>query len=375
MNSYNISDVITIIHDIDIKNNEDMFYINETLRNYTHNIKLEINPLIELWEKNKKFSNPYEFINTNYDTINSCVCTYKPISRAFFKMIEILNNYNFNFNKNIISFHLAEGPGGFIEALSYLRNNENDIYYGMTLMEGNKEVPKWDKSTYFLNKSPNVIIEKGIDMTGNLYNIENLEYVYKKYRHSIDFITGDGGFDFSIDFNKQEENSLNLILAEVFFAIILQKKGGSFVLKVFDTFSSLSIQILYLLCYLYENVYITKPLPSRPANSERYIVCINFKMVSNIDKLIQNIFNKFYLIKQTNITSIINNELSNCFLEKIKEINAIFGQLQIDNIMNILTFIQDKNKNEKQEIFKKSYLNKCVKWCKKYNLPINEMYN
>jgi hypothetical protein len=211
-------------------------------------------------------------------------------------------------------------------------------------------------------------------MTGNLYNIENLEYVYKKYKHSMDFITGDGGFDFSIDFNKQEENSLNLIVAEIFFAIVLQKKGGTFVLKVFDTFSSLSVQILYLLCYLYENVYITKPLPSRPANSERYIVCLNFKMVPNIEKLIQNIFNKFYLIKQNNITSIINNEISNSFLEKIKEVNAIFGQSQIENIMNILTFIQDKNKNEKQELLKKSYLNKCIKWCKKYNLPIHDAY-
>jgi cap1 methyltransferase len=65
---------------------------------------------------------------------------------------------------------------------------------------------------------------------------------------------------------------------------------------MFDTFSSLSIEILYLLSYLYETVYITKPLSSRPANSEKYIVCINFKMVQNIDTIIRNIFEKFYHI-------------------------------------------------------------------------------
>ena len=303
------------------------------------------------------------------------VCSYKPISRAFFKMIEMLHNYNFNFNKNIITFHLAEGPGGFIEALKYMRNNENDKYYGMTLMEGNRDVPKWDKSAIFLNKNPNIIIEKGFDKTGNLYSIENLEYIYKNYKHSIDFITGDGGFDFSIDFNKQEENSLNLIISEVFYAMILQKKGGSFILKMFDTFSSLSIEILYLLCYLYENVYITKPLPSRPANSERYIVCNNFKMVHNLNSLIENIFNKFYLIKTNNVVSIMNTPISNCFIEKIKEVNAIFGQSQIENIMNIINYIKDTSRNEKQELYKKSYLNKCIKWCKKYNLPINDQYN
>ena len=67
-------------------------------------------------------------------------------------MIEIINHYNFYFDKIIKSFHLAEGPGGFIEALQYVRNNDYDMYYGITLMVGNKDVPKWDKSNYFLNK-------------------------------------------------------------------------------------------------------------------------------------------------------------------------------------------------------------------------------
>ena len=374
MNSYNINEVVTLIPELNIKIDTPMYYINETLRNYTHNIKLEIDPIIELWDKNKKYSNPYEFINTNYDASTCCICYYKPISRAFFKMIEIINHYNFYFDKNIKSFHLAEGPGGFIEALQYIRNNDYDMYYGITLMIGNKDVPKWDKSNYFLSKHSNVIIERGADKTGNLYNIENLLYIQQHYKHSMDFITGDGGFDFSVDFNKQEESSLNLIFAEICFAMVLQKKGGSFILKVFDTFSSLSIELLYLLTYLYETVSITKPLPSRPANSEKYIVCLNFKMVPNLNVLIQNIIEKFHFISTNNITSILDITISNCFLDKIKEINSIFGQSQIENIMNIITYITDKNKYDKHEQLKKTYLSKCIKWCKKNNLPLNEIY-
>ena len=41
---------------------------------------------------------------------------------------------------------------------------------------------------------------------------QNFVYVYEKYRNSMDIITGDGGFDFSIDFNKQESLSFNLIM-------------------------------------------------------------------------------------------------------------------------------------------------------------------
>ena len=40
------------------------------------------------------------------------------------KTLELLKNINAECN----SFHLAEGPGGFIEALSYMRNNPNDKY-------------------------------------------------------------------------------------------------------------------------------------------------------------------------------------------------------------------------------------------------------
>jgi len=375
MNSYNIIEIITIIKEIDLEFDGPIFYINETLKKYTHSVKLEIEKVLKEWDINKKYSNPYEFINTSYDSQTLSVCSYRPISRAFFKLIEVIHHYKFNFPNKLNSFHLAEGPGGFIEAIQYVRNNPSDTYYGMTLMTGNKEIPKWDKMSFFLNKNPNIVIEKGADQTGNLYSIENLKYVYEKYKHSMDFITADGGFDYSTDFNKQEECSLNLIFSEICFAMVLQKKGGSFVLKIFDTFSHCSIQLIYLLTYLYEDVCITKPLPSRPANSEKYIICNNFKMVSNLPSLIEQILKNFTLIKTNKLTSIFNNPISNLFIDKIKEINSIYGQSQIENIVSILNNIKDNTRHEKQEQLKKSYLGKCVKWCSKNNLPVNSCFS
>jgi 23S rRNA U2552 (ribose-2'-O)-methylase RlmE/FtsJ len=375
MNSYNIIEIITIINDINLEYDGDIYYINETLKKYTQSVKLEIEKVIKEWDMNKKYANPYEFINTSYDSQTLAVCSYRPISRAFFKLVEIINHYKFNFPNKMNSFHLAEGPGGFIEALQYVRNNQSDTYYGMTLMTGNKDIPKWDKMSYFLSKNPNIIIEKGADHTGNLYSIENLEYVYGKYKHSMDFITADGGFDYSTDFNKQEECSINLIFSEICFAMALQKKGGSFVLKIFDTFSYCSIQLIYLLTYLYEDVCITKPLPSRPANSEKYIICNNFRMVSNLNVLLEQIFKNFSKIKTNKLTSIFNIPISNLFIDKIKEINSIYGQSQIENIISILNNIKDTTRYEKQEQLKKSYLGKCVKWCSKNNLPINSCYS
>ena len=62
------------------------------------------------------------------------------------------------------------------------------------------------------------------------------------------------------------------------YAITMQKKGGTFVLKVFDLFLKPSVQLLYLLSCCYEQVYIIKPYTSRTANSERYVICKGFKL-------------------------------------------------------------------------------------------------
>ena len=85
---------------------------------------------------------------------------------------------------------------------------------------------------------------------------------------------------------RSQKATTRLIFCEICFTLMLQKEGGSFVLKVFDLYSSCSLQLLYLLNYLYDEVIIVKPLSSRPANSEKYIVCLRFKMVHNLKKIL-----------------------------------------------------------------------------------------
>ena len=54
----------------------------------------------------------------------------------------------------------------------------------------------------------------------------------------MDIVTADGGFDFSVDFNKQEIMANKLIFCQICFAISMQKKGGIFILKIFDNLST-----------------------------------------------------------------------------------------------------------------------------------------
>ena len=96
-----------------------------------------------------------------------------------------------------------------------------------------------------MNKYKNIILENGADGTGNLLNLENLKYCREKYSSSMDLITGDGGFDFSMDFNYQEIFISKLLFAQVAFAVTMQKQGGSFVLKIFDCFMEHSVDLMY----------------------------------------------------------------------------------------------------------------------------------
>ena len=110
------------------------------------------------------------------------------------------------------------------------------------------------------------------------YNIDNIDHYVKLVgKNNCDVCTADGGFDFSIDFNKQEELSYRIILCEILIALSIQKKGGVFIVKIFDSYTLFTIKMLYILSKSYEKVVITKPYLSRPANSEKYIVCSGFR--------------------------------------------------------------------------------------------------
>ena len=350
-------------------------YMLYSLNHYLTEIKEKISECGEEWNANKKYTNPYEYIYTN--SPRTSVCRYKPISRAYFKMIEILNTFNFpSFDspKPLQMFALAEGPGGFIEAVLNHRNNPADKYYGMTIEDPTDvEVPGWKKTTNFLKSNPNVFLEKGADATGNILNMENFKHVVAKYKNSCEFVTGDGGFDFSTDFNSQEINITRLLFGQIAYAVCIQKHGGCFVLKCFDCFYKASAELIYLLSTMYEKVYVVKPNTSRYANSERYLVCINF-LYSNsnyyapvFEQLMATICDD-----TTFIRSFFNGvKIPLFYYNKLEESSSIIGQIQIDNIYSTLALIENRYKADKINFHMKTNIQKCVKWCIKNQVEYN----
>ena len=134
---------------------------------------------------------------------------------------------------------------------------------------------------------------------------------------------------------------------------------------------------IYLLSIYYEKVYVVKPYTSRYANSEKYIVCLNF-----IKPLTKKIKIKFWGIlkilknidfKKYNISSILDIKENLYFMNSIEEINIILGQRQIENILFTIKMIKNKEKySEKIPKFKLNNIQRCIKWCENNNIKTNK---
>lgn len=364
-------------------------YISNSLCEYLSKFKKQIEVSSDAWDNIKKYTNPYEFIHTLIPGNKFSISKLKPLSRSFYKMIELWKMFKLGEIKNIYSpypvyqntvtpiktFHLAEGPGGFIEATSYMRKNPNDTYYGMTLLNDDLGCPGWKKSNTFLESNPNVNIINGRDGTGDILKLENYKYCKELFMNSIDIITADGGIDVSNDFNKQEKLVSKLLIAEIIYAVTMQKKGGFFILKIFDIFSKLTIDMLYLLSCLYSEVYITKPHTSRLANSEKYIVCKNF-LLDDSTMLYEAFCKEFSkLDTPDDIHSILNIDHDYYFLNKIEEINVVLGQRQLENIITTLNIITNRNSYDKVDSMKKLHIQKSISWCEKHDISSVKLYS
>ena len=156
----------------------------------------------------------------------------------------------------------------------------------------------------------------------------------------------------------------------------MQKIGGTFILKIFDMFLESTIEMIYLLSTLYKSVIVTKPYTSRIANSERYIICKNFKFGSSEKpyKKFHELFNLLSKIDMSKnyICKFFKFKIPYYFVNRIEECNAILGQQQIEKINYTISIIETKKNNDKIEHIKKNNIQKCIAWCLKHGLAYNK---
>ena len=339
-----------------------LFFLNDTnneLFKKLNKYKEYINEIeLKNWNKYKQYTYNYEYVYNIQSDFT--LVKYNPISRSYFKLLEIMKDEIKLSNKKMTFCFLAECPGGFIDYIINSRKHLfcKDEYYTISLISNKKSVPSY----YLLNKKyDNVHILKGVDNKGDLCNIDNIKYLKEKIK--VDFVTADGGFDFTENYDNQEMDISNLLFCEIISAFSILNKDGIFILKVFDLYSSISFNLIYLLSLYFDDVKITKPHISKPANSEKYIICNNFKGIK------EEHLELFYDIIKNKKKLYLNIDKS--FIDYLTKINIYYTVLQINSILHtIILFKLNLPRyyllfiNFKQFVYS-------ILWCIKYNQLIN----
>lgn len=226
------------------------------------------------------------------------------LSRAFYKMWEIMMYFDLASSKSHTHAALAEGPGAFIQAVIKYRihfdiSDKSDKSFGVTIHpeKGNyidmgKQFMSYYKKNHpgLLNIHKTYPLETAIkyksrdngDIT-DVKTIANFKKDIKKSRKYASLVTADGGFKWNNE-NYQEQEAYRLILGQIVAALRVQDKDGAFVLKLFETFTDVTIKMVMIASSFYKDANIFKPFYSRSSNSERYLVLKNFKYDQTKDK-------------------------------------------------------------------------------------------
>lgn len=335
------------------------------------------------WEYYKKIVNPYEIVYTQkkYDNFPDSVCTLKPLSRSYFKMIEILDLIHFfDIKLDVIrTAHVCEGPGGFIEALYDQVNKHNkqiDKTIAMTLRPYKNNIPGWRRANYFLKKNKNIIIIYGEDNTGNILKPENqqsyIDYTLESANNKVNIFTADGGFDFSYDYTKQEQMVFPLLIASVKIGFEVVEIGGVFILKIIDFYNKVTVDLLYFLSCHFEQWTLYKPYMSRPCNPEQYFIGKGFVGCSDETLDILRIWCSI-IENQQSLDSLFMNDYSDEFKNIISNIRENSFKSQIEYLEKVFRII-DKNDNDLINSNLKNNEKSSYEWCVRFNVPIYEKY-
>jgi len=306
-----------------------------------------------------KSINHYEYLYSKIPNTNDYITNLKYQNVVIYDLIEInstLNLFNTNNKLNLL-----------IISPNYL-----DIIYFFELTREN-----YKNDNYYVLENFNITKHKLLD--------EKFEFIYYEPENDTNF------------FKKVKPKILNknLVLEETISSyndyivslsqvllIILRNQNvkGNCIIKINELFLKPVLDILYFLCYCYENVYIIKPNSNNIISYDKYIVCNNFLLNTNNNSqsrlLKLNFYRLLVFLKKLDskiINGLLDFEIPCYFKNKINDLNNIIGEKQLSYLDELINILNSKNINEKLEYLKKSNIKKVINWCEKYNIPYSRL--
>ncbi len=260
--------------------------------------------------------------------------------RDFYKFWELLFIFNIIDKNTKTITNITNDSSDCLDAIAYY--SEKILSYDSSKFQINNVNVNQEKEFEFDKNKQNQFLNK---ITKKENYVSPAKFI--KTNKTSDIIIANSENIYS-SINNKEDESYKLILGELLIILKSLNKNGNCVFKIYDTFTSITLKIIYILTSLFDETYIYKPLLSRLSESEKYIVCKKFKHDPN-DKTTKKLSDM--------IEKILKNIDSNEFL------NDIFVDIEVPNdLQNILKFINTKLVNKQQIL-----INEIVKYIKENN--------
>lgn len=217
----------------------------ESVKTTLGQLKNEI-PSIKLFSVASKFVNPGEYLKSEH----------RVISRAYFKMLEILKRY-LSPHERVKALFLCEAPGAFQQATADWLKDKLLDWHAVTLPDSIKWTGDPSKVLF-----QDVITQPLPDTL------------------QVNLVTGDGGFE--ADPSKQEIENYTLFEAQMLRGLDRLMPEGTLVVKFFDMFEANTQALLIEMTRRFDKAYILKPWGSRICNSERYFIGLRKRLIPKV---------------------------------------------------------------------------------------------
>lgn len=228
-------------------------------------------------------------------------------TNASLKMIEMLAHHNLipkllKRKEKFLALHNAELPGAFIMAIKkYLefkfpeRASAYEWRACSFYPESAKDIKALgdvygiyskNRGNWLMGPKPNGLLGEEV-ITGDMTERKSLEKIAETLQSlgGADLYTSDIGIDVSQNYNLQEEMTAILHFGQVVCGLMSLADKGILLVKTYTFTHQFSRSVVALLASLFDEVHITKPMTSRPANSETYLVAEGFKKFLFTDKI------------------------------------------------------------------------------------------
>lgn len=204
------------------------------------------------------------------------------VSNAWLKMYELCSHFNLigRGTRRLRHFDNAAFPGSFLFATNHYcktiaKVREYD-WYASSMVDDTKDLLLDTYGLYKRNVDRWLMGQNKCN--GDVTKLLSLSYWKKRLGGTVDLYTSDLGFETGGDGNflKQEYAHLQPNLGQTLAGLLTLKQGGHLVVKQYTFFEPFNISLLYLLSMLFKSLKVCKPVTSRPANSETYIVGLSY---------------------------------------------------------------------------------------------------